>query len=511
MNKTKMILTAIAAAVSLLLLTGCPEEKGDNGADNGAPSLLEGKLLILQAYGNGPLSGTSPAGVSHSFIELYNTTGEDISLDGIALYYAEGTDIDNLTPDQDDRQDQQGNIIKDGSWTRISLDGKTIPAGASFLVLGARHPNTNSSRHIISDDYGDINDNNLVLSRRAFKAVLLESNINLNNPGIQNPFNIDGNGKKIAGYIDMIGTANTYQSRDLIFGFENEPARNSASEAARRKDLNDTDDNSADFIAARYATGGMSNEELEVRRPRNSGAGSWNPFAEPASPPPPPPGTAKLMILQANTFGNNNNIATGSGFPRSLVELYNNTNDAVNLTSGNYYLHIGTSAAWTHSIKLEGTIPARSSFLIATNNTEEVNDTPRASLPAPDQEADFIIPNGNFQAAVVRNHAALEDGVSPFNNSGITAADYIDMLGVGTGFAEGTAFPSGSHGRPRVPRRISSLNDTDDNSVDFGVVDYRSSNNGFPADDLYKVWPRNSTMGAWDPIAGTPPVHPVIP
>ena len=79
----------------------------------------------------------------------------------------------------------------------------------------------------------------------------------------------------------MVGAANDMASAtnpDNIYGFETAPARCSASEAVRRKDLTDTDNNSVDFIAARYASGGLTDDEVAAQKPRNSKIGKWNPF-----------------------------------------------------------------------------------------------------------------------------------------------------------------------------------------------------------------------------------------
>jgi hypothetical protein len=188
----------------------------------------------------------------------------------------------------------------------------------------------------LADNYGDIIKPEFILSNRAFKAALIRGSGLLT---VQNPYDIDGDGTTIAGYIDMVGAANTYPNTDMIKGYEYKPTRCSASEAVRRKDLTDTDDNSEDFIAARYASDGLTTAQVELKKPRNATAGKWDPFYEP----PPPAGSEKLMILQANTYGNDN--GGGGGFPRSLVELYNNTGAAINLSTGNYYLHIGTNSA----------------------------------------------------------------------------------------------------------------------------------------------------------------------
>jgi len=267
------VLTAIIMVFASLFLFSCDEDS--NKEKKPTVSQYEGKLLVLQAYG----SSSSAAGVTHSFVELYNTTNAAIDLSGISLYYADG--ISGI------------NISEDMEWERIALTG-TIPAGGSFLVLGPNQGSA-SARYKIEEkhgaNYGDINDPNFILSNRSFKAAVIEGSAKLNT---QNPFDVDGKGTKVSGYIDMVGAANNPAAAnpDNIFGYESSPTRNSASEAARRKNLKDTNDNSEDFIAARYAkdSGGMTNEMLEVRYPRNSKAGKWDPFAEPAPPPPPPPG-----------------------------------------------------------------------------------------------------------------------------------------------------------------------------------------------------------------------------
>ena len=240
----------------------------------GEPDELAGKLLILQVYG--PNAGA--AGASHPFVELYNATEDAIDLSGITLYYADGI--------------RGNNVTKDGTWKTIALTG-TIHAKGSFLILG---PYTSSAGRLqIANNYGDVNASEFVLSNRAYKIAIIRNTATLN---VQNPFDMDGAGAKAAGYIDMVGAANDIShatNPDNIFGYENAPARCSASEAVRRKDLTDTDDNSADFIAARYAADGLSDEEVEARRPKNSGFGPWDPMTGAQKEPGNPAGPAQRI------------------------------------------------------------------------------------------------------------------------------------------------------------------------------------------------------------------------
>jgi len=459
----------------------------------GAADTLAGKLLILQAYG----SASDAAGVSHSFVELYNTTDSPINLSGISLYYAAGT---RGLP----------RASEDGPWTRLSLSG-TIPAKASFLIMGSRESTV--ARLKLTDNFGDINNAAFKLDNRSFKAAIIRSTANLT---VQNPFNIDGMGTKVAGYIDMVGSANNPAAAepDQILGFETAHTRNSKSEAVRRKNLVDTDDNSTDFVSIRYSIDGISNEEVTVRSPRNAKDGkAWDPFA----PIPAPFETNSLMILQANTYGNDNGLdqtppaPTGGGFSRSVVELYNNTSASINLGSGNYYLHIGNATEWTHAIKLTGTIPAKSSYLIVDNtppSSNNTNTTARAVLPAADQSASFVLGNSGFKVAVIKNQSALLTVVNPYGNTSL-ASNYVDMIGTtgANGYEAATALQT----KPQPPRR-KHLYDTNDNSNDFGQTDLRGhvGSRGVVDTELYKIWPRNATMGAWNPISGIPRVDPVV-
>ncbi|MCL2759319.1 MAG: hypothetical protein FWD22_03825 [Treponema sp.] len=481
MKKFRYMFAVLAILLAGLLLTGCidPDDDPDN-----KPVNLAGKVVILQAYGNSGSSG-SPAGVSHSFVELYNTTNGALSLDGVGLYFADGTS----------EASAPNNATEDGAWKRISLEGKTIPAKGSLLILGAKHDNISGTRHIIADGFGDINDNNLALSNRAFKIALIKSADALT---VQNPFTANS-GKPVAGYIDMVGAANNYQGRDQIFGFETAPARCSASEAVRRMDLIDTDNNNEDFEAARYASGGMTNEEIDVRKPRNSSAGGWNPFAEPAEPPVIPDTVAgaksthatKLLILQAGA-------STDGAITRSFVELYNNTDDPINLST--FSLQYGTTGTnWT-KINLTGSIPAKGSYLIR-GPLGTVHADNRLFIDSADQTVDtFSLSNNGFKIALMENQSILTV-VNPLVMTGGNAVGYVDMLGAYNSSASAVDAFEGALFNPiskQAAARRSSLVDSDNNNTDFTRIDYRTS--GTTNDQLAQYRPRFSGDNAWDPF-----------
>jgi hypothetical protein len=241
-----------------------------------------------------------------------------------------------------------------------------------------------------------------------------------------------------------------------------------------------------------------------------------------------------LMILQANGPGNNNGLdqnppaPTGGGFARSVVELYNNTNATINFDLTPHFLHIHNSTEWTSVIKLTGSVSARSSFLVVDNtdentstsdvNTYNTNPTPRAILPVADQYAPFVLVNNVVIVALMRTGDDLGNRVNPFNNP--TFADYyVDLLGEGSQnirsgdphIYETAAEGGNGQSRPQGPRR-ESLTDTYSNKVDFSQVDFPGhvGSRGMADTELYKFWPRDSTMGPWDPITGLPAMHPQI-
>ena len=494
----------------------CPSSDGPSSeepTDNPPPGPIGNKLLILQ------IGAATDGNISRSFVELYNNGDTAVNLGTYSLQYAAGfsTNAGNGAPD--------GNATTDGLWTKVNLTG-TIQPKHSFLILGSEKATASGDSPpalAFQDNYGDMNLPTFDLNNRAVKVALMSNQTLLN---VQNPYNTDDNWTKATGYVDMVGAINT-AGTDNINGYEQNFIANLNKQAGqRRTSLVDSDNNAADFERTTFAnmvtkSGGVITNytaEYETKRPKNHAYGAWDPFPSSSDDEPPAVNESKtLMILQANTFGNNNNLdgakppasPTGGGFPVSLVELYNNTNETIDLDSDNYYLYIGDASSWTYKIKLEGLIPVHCSFLIVTNNTSEINQTPRAILPQADQTADFRISNNNFKVALMKNRATLS-AANPFTDTSLKA-DYVDMLGVGTTNGYETAAASTS--RPQGPRRTS-LVDTDNNAADFAQADYRGYNGvstGMPDNELYKYWPRNAAAGAWNPITGDQPINPALP
>jgi hypothetical protein len=459
---------------------------GPGSQVGGEPDILAGKLLILQAYG----SSSSAAGVSHSFVELYNTTASAIDLNGMFLYYADGTSTNS--------NGTSGGVIKDvdAEWKMISLSG-TIPAGCSFLIMGPKQ--STGARLQLADNYGDINSADFRLSNRAFKAVLIRS---YNLLTAQNPFDIDGNGAKATGYIDMAGAANNYPDTDMIKGYETAPARCSASEAVRRRNLTDTNDNSADFIATRYASGGLTDAEVDARKPRNSTDGTWEPFEEPPSP---ESAVNTLLVFQIGA-------ATDGNVSHSFIELYNAGDTAVNLNGYSVQYADGTKVSagatedgtW-NKIDLTGTIGSHHSFLVLGTKGSMANPALSITDNSGDMNETFVLSNRAVKVVVVSNTTLLTVQ-NPFDidGNGTKAAGYADMVGVRNdntdqilGYETGRA-PDFS--KQITVRRKSSI-DSDNNSVDFETVDFRTSSS-LTAEQKEIKRPKNLAYGAWNPVTG---------
>jgi hypothetical protein len=232
----------------------------DNPGDDDETSEDDGdiQLLILQVYGTSDKADKTDGAVSHSFIELYNNGEADVDLTGYSLQYSEGgTD-----------------------WTKFDLEG-TAKAKCSFLILGKSH-NT-APRLNIPNAHAD-QSWDITLSNKNFKICLIKSTETLT---VQNPFDTDSAGTKADGYVDMFGSIDN-DSADLppeeitvtIDGFEGEPGVYlSKQKSARRKTLNDTDNNKNDFEAVdfRAPSKGISDEELVYYGPKNTARGQWDP------------------------------------------------------------------------------------------------------------------------------------------------------------------------------------------------------------------------------------------
>jgi hypothetical protein len=250
---------------------------------------------------------------------------------------------------------------------------------------------------------------------------------------------------------------------------------------------------------------------LEVRKPRNSKAGAWDPFKQPAAPIP----KEGLMIFQVYgtgfgvELGTNDNTNTGS-VSHSFIELYNNTDAPISLSTYSVQWANGKANGggtvfeedqdW-NVINLTGTIPAYGSYLIRGRKLNDENGTiGRLQITVSDQDDNnFYMSNRSFKVALVSNQTKLTEA-QPWDNTSDppepkAGTGLLDLLGARNGNNDSTVGFKGaintSFSKQNAIRR-KSLSDSGDNSVDFTNIDYRTV-------DLSKFRPRSANDDSWTP------------
>ena len=203
-------------------------------------------VIINQTYGSGPLDNSGS--ISHSFIELYNPTGNTISLDGYSLQLQNGADDTNAATE----------------WEKYDFDGRhEIAPHSSFLIrLALAAP---SARYVLPN--ADIDwTTGRILSNRAYSVALV------NNQAL---LSMKITPAEMAGVVDLVGAKNTGKA-DLVLNYEGSSLDEvSKQKSARRINFQDTDNNAADFESLDYRSAGISAAKLEEVMPRWSGDGPW--------------------------------------------------------------------------------------------------------------------------------------------------------------------------------------------------------------------------------------------
>ncbi|MFA7435472.1 MAG: immunoglobulin-like domain-containing protein [Bacilli bacterium] len=175
-----------------------------------APAETTGGVMISQAYGGG---GNSGATLKNDFVELYNSSDEDIDITGWVVWYASATG-------------QFKAIGSESYQTGYVLTG-TIKAKSFFLIQASA--GTGGTEDLPTPD--DISE--LGIGGSAFKIALTNSDTVPTGP--------DG-----ANIVDFVGAAS---NASLYEGSGAAPAP-SNTKAIVRDNLTDTNDNSADFVVA---------------------------------------------------------------------------------------------------------------------------------------------------------------------------------------------------------------------------------------------------------------------
>jgi len=220
-----------------------------------------GKVIINQFYGR---ADDLDVAVSHSFIELYNTTDGEISLDGWSLQYSAGY--------------PRGE--RDDEWHVLPLNGNTVGAYGSLLVVGKPAPVTKQSdidtfnknvRYTITgyDVMWDVTVSNRSVTLAVVKGL--------------DPLSPVITPEQAESVVDLVGAANSYsETGDRVLNWQGSFINGiSKQKSARRIFFLNTGDNRFDFEILDYRESGMSDEMLAEKRPRWSGDGDWGRGVEP--------------------------------------------------------------------------------------------------------------------------------------------------------------------------------------------------------------------------------------
>lgn len=233
--------------------------------DNLAPKYQA--LIINQMWGGGEnLTGTA---VSHSFIELYNLSKDELNLKGLYLWYKSGT----------------------SAWESLELVG-IIPPYSSFLIRGAEHNSIHKDDCRLKIEKYDqlFLDINGTPKRLSCNGMSVYIGIGSETPGT-NPLRqiIDNEGVAVKqpAYVDLIGCGGVDTATHTVSAFEtNYRFGMSKNCACRRIDFynggtaldisgysNGSGDSAIDCEIVDYSTC-----EVEKYRPRTSAEGHWDMF-----------------------------------------------------------------------------------------------------------------------------------------------------------------------------------------------------------------------------------------
>ncbi len=204
-------------------------------------------LLIAMVYGGNvdeKGAAATKVGATASFIEIYNPTDRTISLDGYYLYYQ------GLDP--------QYAAARPANWAKLQLSPTAaVPAKHSYLIVcnAASYDSTKPYTTVPAGDQTW----NIDVCTKGVKFLLRYGYSDDIENTVVNPFNTDGNGTKISGYVDMFGGAGN-DSGSAIDGCETSYPAGSSYGSSKQKGFgridrnDDTDNNANDFQVIAFNT-----------------------------------------------------------------------------------------------------------------------------------------------------------------------------------------------------------------------------------------------------------------
>ena len=157
-------------------------------------------LIINQMWGGGDLlTGTA---VSHSFIELYNLSGNELNLKGLYLWYKSGT----------------------SAWEKQELVG-IIPPYSSFLVRGAQHNSLfkDDCRLKIEDfdlEFRDSSGNPKKFANNGMSVYISIGDVTPDTNPLRKTTSVEGATTYSLAYVDLMGCGGTNPASDTVSAYE---------------------------------------------------------------------------------------------------------------------------------------------------------------------------------------------------------------------------------------------------------------------------------------------------
>jgi len=255
--------------------------------------IAQSPIIINQVH------GTTDGSISHSFVELYNTSAVSVSLNNCSVQIVNGTS---------------------GIWTVIPLTGKTVGANQSFLIRCKESLPSSSMRYIISQF--DLDKPDVTISNRAFSVALVPSQSELS--GVLRS-------GQYGDLIDLVGVANDL-TVDTVCSYLGSPTGGiSKQKTARRIFFANNLNNSLDFEILDYRTDGIDNTKLAEVKPRYTGDGPWG---QSIIPPELVPDNKKLIFSkEAGFYKTAFNLTLSTGYSSGIIRYTTNGTDPTSSSS----------------------------------------------------------------------------------------------------------------------------------------------------------------------------------
>lgn len=301
-------LLAEAAAMQQPLADQPAEEAEDGEAEEAEPqtgqsaafvpfSSMPG-VFINQIYGLLDTEGS----ISHGFVELYNYSSVDVSLDGYSLQYAHGTSTNN----------SHNGFTND--WAVLDLTGKTIKSRQSFLIRSTAYVSVASAtnptfRYTIANSDMDWSQ---PFSNRAMNVALVL--------GLE-PLSPVIEPEESLNIVDLVGAVNSSLGDSVSNYVGSFIVDVSKQKSARRVNFSNNGDNRADFEVLDYRT--ITNERLAQVKPRISADGVWG-----ADIVPPIPEDRRIIFSHAaGLYSSQFSLTLSTGYQNAVIRYTTNGND----------------------------------------------------------------------------------------------------------------------------------------------------------------------------------------